>query len=133
VTISSLRDAPKRTRRCAVVQSTYLTAIATQMLEQSVVVSQNYLPLCQVNIKRAMMLLVTNKSQALSFVIQGGWLHSPSLVIEAPKHIRLTIATNERMWKVWRRNNHSCQYFTVSEAWRDRATQFWINVQADLE
>ena len=36
------------------VQSRCLTAIAMQMLKQSVVVfSQNYLPLCRVNIKRA--------------------------------------------------------------------------------
>ncbi|MBD6620248.1 hypothetical protein FNW02_31795 [Komarekiella sp. 'clone 1'] len=104
------------------VQSTRLTAIATQVLEQSVmVVYQNYLPLCQVNIKQAIALLVTN-------VIQGGWLHSRSLIIEVPKHIRLAIASIERMWKVLRQN-----YFTVSEAWRDRATQFWIDVQVDLE
>jgi hypothetical protein len=103
-------------------QSNHLMAIATQVLEQSVmVVYQNYLPLCQVNIKQAIALLVTNVSQ-------GGWLHSLSLVIEVPKHIRLPIASSERMWKVLQQN-----YFTVSEAWRDRATQFWIDVQADLE
>ncbi len=95
-------------------------AIAMQVLEQSVVVfSQNYLPLCQVNIKRAIVLLVSNKAQPLGFTTEGGWrVRSPSLVIEVPKHIRLTITSNERMWKVppvnrrevLRRDHHSCQY-----------------------
>jgi hypothetical protein len=44
-----------------------------QVLEQSVVMfSQNYLPLCRVNIKQAIVLLVTNKAQGLSFVAQDG-------------------------------------------------------------
>ncbi|MFW9258193.1 HNH endonuclease [Nostoc sp. CALU 546] len=91
-----------------------------QVLEQSVVVfSQNYLPLCRINIKRAIVLLVTNKAQPLGFTTEGGWqVHSASLVIDVPKHIRLTITSNERMWKVppvnrrevLRRDHHSCQY-----------------------
>jgi 5-methylcytosine-specific restriction endonuclease McrA len=95
-------------------------AIAMQVLEQSVVVfSQNYLPLCRVNIKRAIVLLVTNKAQPLGFTTEAGWrVHSPSLVIDLPKHICLTITSNERMWKVppvnrrevLRRDHHSCQY-----------------------
>jgi 5-methylcytosine-specific restriction endonuclease McrA len=95
-------------------------AIAMQVLEQSVVVfSQNYLPLCRVNIKRAIVLLVTNKAQPLGLTTEGGWqVHSPSLVIDVPKHIRLTITSNERTWKVppvnrrevLRRDHHSCQY-----------------------
>ncbi len=95
-------------------------ANAMQVLEQSVVVfSQNYLPLCRVNIKRAIVLLVTNKAQPLGFTTEGGWrVHSPSLVIDVPKHIRLTIISNERMWKVppvnrrevLRRDHHSCKY-----------------------
>ncbi|MEA5550453.1 HNH endonuclease [Anabaena cylindrica UHCC 0172] len=93
---------------------------AIQVLEQSVVVfSQNYLPLCRVNIKRAIVLLVTNKAEPLDFSTEGGWLvHSPSLVLSVPKHIRLKIAAAERMWKVppvnrrevLRRDHHSCQY-----------------------
>ncbi|ARV61596.1 HNH endonuclease [Nostocales cyanobacterium HT-58-2] len=93
---------------------------AMQVLEQSVVVfSQNYLPLCRVNIKRAIVLLVTNKAEPLDFSTQSGWeVHSPSLVLYVPKHIRLTIASIERMWKVpvvnrrevLRRDHHSCQY-----------------------
>ncbi|BDI15303.1 hypothetical protein ANSO36C_11050 [Nostoc cf. commune SO-36] len=95
-------------------------ANAMQVLEQSVVVfSQNYLPLCQVNIKRAIVLLVTDKAQPLGFTTEAGWqVHSSNLVIDVPKHIRLTITSNERMWKVppvnrrevLRRDHHTCQY-----------------------
>jgi 5-methylcytosine-specific restriction endonuclease McrA len=91
-----------------------------RVLEQSVVVfSQNYLPLCRVNIKRAIVLLVTNKAEPLSFSTEGGWkIHSPSLILDVPKHIRLKIASSERMWKVppvnrrevLRRDHNSCQY-----------------------
>ncbi len=94
--------------------------IATQVLEQSVVVfSQNYLPLCRINIKRAIVLLVTNKAEPLDISTDKGWqVHSPSLVLYVPKHIRLKIASCERMWKVppvnrrevLRRDHHSCQY-----------------------
>ncbi|TAE54778.1 MAG: HNH endonuclease [Nostocales cyanobacterium] len=93
---------------------------AIQVLEQSVVVfSQNYLPLCKVNIKRAIVLLVTNKAEPLNLYTEEGWLvRSPSLVLSVPKHIRLKIAAAERMWKippvnrreVLRRDHHSCQY-----------------------
>ncbi|BAY11758.1 HNH endonuclease [Calothrix sp. NIES-2098] len=94
--------------------------IAMQVLEQSVVVfSQNYLPLCRVNIKRAIVLLVTNKAEPLSLSTDAGWkIHSPSLILDVPKHIRLKIASGERTWKVppvnrrevLRRDHHSCQY-----------------------
>lgn len=91
-----------------------------QVLEQSVVVfSQNYLPLCRINIKRAIVLLVTNKAEPMEFSSEGGWLiRSPSLVVSVPKHIRLKIGAAERMWKVppvnrrevLRRDHHTCQY-----------------------
>lgn len=94
--------------------------IGAQVLEQSVVVfSQNYLPLCRVNIKRAIVLLVTNKAEPLDITANSGWqIHSPSLVMYVPKHIRLKITSRERMWKVppvnrrevLRRDRHSCQY-----------------------
>lgn len=93
---------------------------AMQVLEQSVVVfSQNYLPLSKVNIKRAIVLLVTEKAEPLNFYTEEGFLvRSPSLVLSVPKHIRLKIAAAERMWKVppvnrrevLRRDHHSCQY-----------------------
>ncbi len=91
-----------------------------QVLEKSVVVfSQNYLPLCRVNIKRAVVLLVTEKAEPLDITTESGWhISSPSLVVYVPKHIRLKIASRERTWKVppvnrrgiLRRDHNSCQY-----------------------
>jgi 5-methylcytosine-specific restriction endonuclease McrA len=94
--------------------------IAMQVLEQSVVVfSQNYLPLCRVNIKRAIILLLTNRAEPLDLTTESGWqVHSPSVALYVPRHIRLKITSIERMWKVppvnrrevLRRDRHSCQY-----------------------
>jgi 5-methylcytosine-specific restriction endonuclease McrA len=92
-----------------------------QVLEQSVVVfSQNYLPVCRVNIKRAIVLLVTEKAEPLDFSSEAsGWfVRSPSVVLQVPKHIRLKIASSERTWKappvnrreILRRDRHACQY-----------------------
>ncbi len=91
-----------------------------EVLEKSVVVfSQNYLPLCRVNIKRAVVLLVSNKAEPLNITTESGWhISSPSLVVYVPKQIRLKIASRERMWKVpavnrrevLRRDHYSCQY-----------------------
>ncbi|BAZ51138.1 hypothetical protein NIES4103_37620 [Nostoc sp. NIES-4103] len=181
-------------------------ANAMQVLKQSVVVfDQNYFPLCQVNIKRAIVLLITSKAEGLSFATQDRWrVHSLSLAVDVAKHIRLKIASSEWMWKVLPVNgwevlrppdHHSCQYcvsgkhltldhvigrfqgnphtgdnvvtagercnsprsdrtpleasmqlrktpkapvhptisLAVSEAWRNSATEFWIDVQANLE
>jgi 5-methylcytosine-specific restriction endonuclease McrA len=93
---------------------------AIQVLEKSVVVfSQNYLPLCRVNIKRAIVLLISDKAEPLEFTTDDGWLvHSAKLVLTVPKHIRLKFAGKERMWKVppvnrrevLRRDHNSCQY-----------------------
>ncbi len=90
------------------------------VLQQSVVVfSQNYLPLCRVNIKRAIILLVTQKAEPISINTEVGWqVSSPSLVLYVPQHIRLTVAARERIWKIppvnrreiLRRDHHSCQY-----------------------
>jgi 5-methylcytosine-specific restriction endonuclease McrA len=92
----------------------------TQVLEKSVVVfSQNYLPLCRVNIKRAVVLLVTQKAEPLDITTESGWhINSPNLIVYVPKHIRLIISSRERMWKVppvnrrgiLRRDRNSCQY-----------------------
>ncbi len=97
-----------------------MTSAFRQVLEQSVVVfSQNYLPLCRVNIKRAIVLLVADKAEPLDFIAESGWqVRSPSLVLYVPKHIRLKITSSERVWKippvnrreVLRRDHHSCQY-----------------------
>lgn len=93
---------------------------ANQVLEQSVVVfSRNYLPVSKVNVKRALVLLVTGKAEPLEFTSEQRLLvRSPSLVVAVPNHIRLTITSTERIWKVppvnrrevLRRDRHTCQY-----------------------
>ncbi len=93
---------------------------ARQILEQSVVVfSQNYLPLSRINIKRAVVLLVTKKAEPIELTTEKGWrVHSPSLVLYVPRQIRLKTSSGERIWKVpsvnrrevLRRDHHSCQY-----------------------
>lgn len=92
----------------------------TQVLNQSVVVfSKNYLPMTRINIKRAIALLVTGKAEPLDFDNGSGWaVRSPSLVLYVPEQIRLTMASQERVWKVppvnrrevLKRDHHRCQY-----------------------
>ncbi|HIK31649.1 MAG TPA: HNH endonuclease [Oscillatoriales cyanobacterium M59_W2019_021] len=93
----------------------------TDVLRQSVVVfSQNYLPISRINVKRAIILLVTDKAEPLEFADNlGGWyVRAPSVVMWVPEHIRLKMAGMERIWKVppvnrrevLRRDNHTCQY-----------------------
>ena len=95
----------------------------TDILGQSVVVfSQNYLPVAKVNIRRAIVLLVTGKAEPLNFWGGTGTsllpVRSPSCVVLVPEHIRLTFTGSERIWKsppvnrreVLRRDGHSCQY-----------------------
>ncbi len=94
--------------------------IATEVLRQSVVVfSKNYLPVSRVNIKRAIALLVTGKAEPLDFTSGKGIpVHSPSVVLLVPEHIRLTITDAERVWRVppvnrrevLRRDKQTCQY-----------------------
>ncbi len=93
---------------------------ATHVLEQSIVVfSQNYLPISRVNIRRAIVLLLTGKAEPLALMNVPVWkVRSPSQVIEVPEHIRLTIKGKERAWRVppvnrrevLRRDHHTCQY-----------------------
>lgn len=93
---------------------------ATQVLGRSVVVfSRNYLPVSRVNIKRAIILIVTGKAEPLDFTGGSGIaVRSPSLVFQVPEHIRLTMAGAERVWKVppvnrrelLKRDHHTCQY-----------------------
>lgn len=93
---------------------------ATEVLKQSVVVfSKNYLPVSRVNIKRAIVLLVTGKAEPLDCYNSKGYkVHSPSLVLLVPEHIRLTITDAERVWRVppvnrkevLRRDKYACQY-----------------------
>ncbi len=88
-------------------------------LNHSVVVfSRNYLPLNQINIKRAIALLVMGKAEPIDFfgdlVME---VRSPSILISVPRCIRLHVSP-ERMWKMppvsrknlLRRDAHQCQY-----------------------
>lgn len=93
---------------------------ATQLLSQSVVVfSKNYLPISRIDLRRAVVLLVTGKAEPLDFYTQDHWeIRSPSIVVKIPAHIRLTVTGTERVWKVppvnrrevLRRDKHTCQY-----------------------
>ncbi len=94
---------------------------ANQIPRQTVAVfSKNYLPINQINIKRAIILLVTGKAEPLDLG-DGGKniaIRSPTLVLLVPQHIRLTVDHKERIWKVpavnrrevLRRDKHTCQY-----------------------
>lgn len=90
------------------------------LLQNSVVVfSKNYLPLSRINIKRAIVLLVTDQAEPLGFGDVMTWqVRSPNLVIEVPEQIRLKGSNPERFWKVppvnrrevLKRDHHACQY-----------------------
>ena len=92
----------------------------TDVLTQSVVVfSKNYLPMSRINIKRAIVLLVSGKAEPLTHTEEKGWqVRSPSVVFDVPKQIRLTFSGNERLWnvppvnrrEVLRRDRYTCQY-----------------------
>lgn len=93
---------------------------ATQLLDQPIVVfSQNYLPISRINLKRAINLLISGKAEPLDLFGGTIWqVRSPSTVLQVPEHIRLTVASAERVWKVppvnrrdvFRRDHHTCQY-----------------------
>lgn len=95
-------------------------SLQPHILQNSVVVfSKNYLPLARVNIKRAIVLLITGQAESLNFGTTKHWeVRSPSIVLQVPEHIRLTVGNPERHWKVppvnrrevLRRDNHTCQY-----------------------
>ena len=97
-----------------------MTTSITETLRQSVVVfSRNYLPISRVNLRRAIVLLVTGKAEPVDFSSGNYWeVRSPSLILRVPEHIRLTLNCSERIWKtppvnrreVLRRDNHCCQY-----------------------
>jgi 5-methylcytosine-specific restriction endonuclease McrA len=103
--LSSTQDPPQR-------QNTVLQ-------HQVVVFSKNYLPLARINIKRAIVLLVTNQAESLDFSSTKQWeVRSPNLILQVSEHIRLLGGNPERQWKVppvsrrevLRRDNHTCQY-----------------------
>jgi 5-methylcytosine-specific restriction endonuclease McrA len=90
------------------------------VLQNSVVVfSKAYLPLAQINIKRAIVLLVTQQAEALDFGDTQMWeVRSPSTTLQVSEHIRLLMGNPERQWKVppvnrravLKRDQHRCQY-----------------------
>ena len=93
----------------------------TEVFRHTVAVfSKNYLPINQVNIRRAIILLVTGKAEPLDLGNVGKTIsvHSPTMVIFVPQQIRLTVSHQERVWRVpavnrrevLRRDKHSCQY-----------------------
>jgi len=86
---------------------------------QVVVFSKNYLPLARINIKRAIVLLVTGQAETLEFSSTQQWeVRSPSVVLQISEHIRLISGNPGRHWKippvsrreVFRRDSHTCQY-----------------------
>ena len=91
-----------------------------RVLQNSVFVfSKSYLPLAQVNLKRAVMLLVTGQAESLAGSGRQEWeVRSPSLVLQVSEHIRLIDSSPERRWKVppvsrkevLRRDRYTCQY-----------------------
>lgn len=92
----------------------------TEPLQQSVVVfSQNYLPISRVNIRRAIVLLVTGKAEPMDWETETFWeVRSPNLILQVPAYIRLKFQSAERIWKVppvnrrelLRRDKYQCQY-----------------------
>ena len=89
------------------------------VLQNAVVVfSRNYLPIARINIKRAIVLLVTGQAESLDFSTKQWEIRSPNLILQVPEHIRLVTGNPERHWKVppvnrrelLKRDNHTCQY-----------------------
>lgn len=125
--------------------------MTTDVLKQSVVVfSKNYLPINQINIKRAIILLVTDKAEPLDVGdVKHIPVHSPTMVLLVPQQIRLKINHTEKSWRVpavtrrevLRRDKHSCQYcgspkqltldHVIPLSWGGKHT--WDNVVAACE
>lgn len=92
----------------------------TNKLDRSVVVfSKNYLPISRVNLRKAVVLLVTDKAEPLDLVVSDAIeVRSPSTIVFVPDYIRLKISSNERIWKIppvtrkeiLKRDRHQCQY-----------------------
>lgn len=98
-----------------------MTTNAPKVLMQSVAVfSKNYLPMNQITIRRAIILLVTGKAEPLDLGNGGQTIpvHSPTMILLVPQQIRLTVNHKERAWhvptvnrrEVLRRDKHTCQY-----------------------
>lgn len=95
-----------------------------------VLFSQNYMPMTRIDLRRAAILLVTDRAEPLDLAFdsasgmtfgmsKSGWvMRSPSISLNIPEHIRLKTGGKERIWKippvnrreVLRRDAHTCQY-----------------------
>jgi len=98
-----------------------VTNNALQLRQSVAVFSKSYLPINQINIRRAIVLLVTGKAEPLDLGDDNSAtiaVHSPTMVFLVPQHIRLIINHKERAWRVpavnrrevLRRDKHTCQY-----------------------
>ena len=95
------------------------SSVKMNTFSRSVVVfSQNYLPLNRINLKKAVVLLVTGKAEPIDFFDDNiREIRSRNLVIKVPSVIRL-YRSRERPWKIppvsrkeiLRRDEHQCQY-----------------------
>jgi 5-methylcytosine-specific restriction endonuclease McrA len=95
--------------------------IPTTETQNSAIVlfSKNYLPITRVNLRRAIHLMVAGKAEALDLEAAILWeVRSPSIVLQVPNYLRLTVNSGERIWRIpavsrkelLRRDRHQCQY-----------------------
>lgn len=96
-----------------------MTQIGCTLQQPIVVFSQNYLPVNRIELRRAVVLLVTGKAEPLSWFDEtAAVLRSPSQTLRVPAHIRLTLQAPQRVWRlppvsrrdVLRRDRQTCQY-----------------------
>jgi 5-methylcytosine-specific restriction endonuclease McrA len=89
--------------------------------QNSVIVlfSKNYLPITRVNLRRAIALMIAGKAEPLELETAIFCeVRSPSIVLQVPNYLRLTVNSGERIWRVpavsrrelLRRDKHQCQY-----------------------
>nr|WP_199322348.1 HNH endonuclease [Leptolyngbya sp. FACHB-321] len=80
--------------------------------------------MARINLKRAIVLLVTGQAETLNFGSTQQWeVRSPSVVLQISEHIRLTSGKPGRHWKVlpvsrrevFRRDSHTCQYCGITK------------------
>ena len=91
----------------------------TPLQETVALFSKNYLPINQISVRRAVILLVTEKAEALDLGDNKTIpIRSPTITLLVPNQIRLTINHKERRWRiptvsrkeVLKRDKSTCQY-----------------------
>ena len=106
--------------------STQLLNAVARNAQPITLFSKNYLPMTHIDLKRAAILLVTERAEPLDFAEQfwqmrysgGVAVPTPNFILTVPEHIRLTVGGQERIWKVppvnrrevLKRDEHTCQY-----------------------